>query len=168
MSTNVYISETYFSAFFNEISPRRLFKRSATITVVMAMMRTITIATTPPIIVVVLLEELLSVEPSSSLAVTSTLGSGIPGTVVVRSVGVVIVEEGVGSVSGGCVGEHSPSLREEMATEHSESTVISTPVTMILAPPLTHCSIREISDPLSVSDVPSSLALYLTSLGDSS
>ena len=38
-------------------------------------------------------------------------------------------------VSGGCVVvmEHSPSLRDEMATEHLASTVISTPVTMIVA-----------------------------------
>ena len=35
------------------------------------------------------------------------------------------------SVVCGCVAEHSISLRDEIATEHSESTVISTPVTMI-------------------------------------
>ena len=68
MSTNVCISETYFSAFFREISPLRLLKMRATI--VMAIMR-IT-HTTPPIIATVLLEELLPVEPS--LAVPSTLG----------------------------------------------------------------------------------------------
>ena len=61
-------------------------------------------------------------------------------------------------VVGGCVGEHSPSLRDEITTEHSEFTVISTPVTMILAPPLTHSSIREMSEPLSASEVPSSLS----------
>ena len=71
------------------------------------------------------------------------------------------------SVVGGCVGEHSPSLRDEIATEHSEFTVISTPVTMILAPPLTHSSIREMSEPLSVSEVPSSLSRYVTYVGDS-
>ena len=35
------------------------------------------------------------------------------------------------SVVCGCAAEHSISLRDEIATEHSESTVISTPVTMI-------------------------------------
>ena len=64
-------------------------------------------------------------------------------------------------------GEHSPSLRDEIATEHSVSTVISTPVTMILAPSLTHFSIREVSEPLSASEVPVSLARYVTYVGDS-
>ena len=62
---------------------------------------------------------------------------------------------------------HSPSLRDEIATEHSESTVISTPFTMILAPPLTQSSIREMREPLSLSEVPSSLARYVTYVGDS-
>ena len=62
---------------------------------------------------------------------------------------------------------HSPSLRDEIATEHLESTVITTPVTVILDPPLTHSSIREMSEPLSVSEVPSSLARYVTDVGDS-
>ena len=49
----------------------------------------------------------------------------------------------VAAVSG-VVGEHSPSLRDEMATGHCESTVRITPVTMILAPPLsTQSCIRE-------------------------
>ena len=62
---------------------------------------------------------------------------------------------------------HFPSLRDEVATEHSEATVVSTPVIMILAPLLTHSSIREMSEPLSVSEVPSSLAQYVTYVGDS-
>ena len=67
--------------------------------------------------------------------------------------------EGLGSLGGGEGFEHSGSLREEMATEQWESTVISTPVTMTLAPPpLTQASIREMKELLSVSDVPSSLA----------
>ena len=62
---------------------------------------------------------------------------------------------------------HSSSLRDEIATEHSESTVNRTPVTMILGPPLTQSSIREMREPLSVSEVPSSLARYVTYVGDS-
>ena len=65
--------------------------------------------------------------------------------------------------------EHSGSLREEMATEQWGSTVISIPVTMTLAPPpLTQSSIREMRESLSVSEVPSSLARYVTNDGDSS
>ena len=63
--------------------------------------------------------------------------------------------------------EHSPSLRDEMATEHSASTVISTPVTMIVAPPLTQLSSREMREPLSVSELPPSLARNVTCVGDS-
>ena len=72
-------------------------------------------------------------------------------------------------MSGGCVVvmEHSPSLRDEMATEHSASTVISTPVTMIVAPPLTQLSSREMREALSVSELPPSLARNVTCLGDS-
>ena len=81
---------------------------------------------------------------------------------------VLSVEEVV-LVSGGCavVMEHSPSLRDEMATEHSASTVISTPVTMIVAPPLTQLSSREMREPLSVSELPPSLARNVTCVGDS-
>ena len=63
---------------------------------------------------------------------------------------------------------HSPSLREEMATEQCESTVISTPVTMTLGPPLTQSSITEMRESLPLSEVPSSLARYVTCEGDSS
>ena len=63
--------------------------------------------------------------------------------------------------------EHSSSLRDDIATEHSESTIISAPLTMILAPPLTHCSIREMSVSLSLSEVPSSLARYVMCVWDS-
>ena len=63
--------------------------------------------------------------------------------------------------------EHSGWSREEMATEQWGSTVINTPVTLTLTPPLTHSSIREMREPLSVSLVPSSLARYVTNDGDS-
>ena len=46
--------------------------------------------------------------------------------------------------------KHSFSLRDEMVTEHSASTVISIPVTTIVAPPLTQLSSREMREPLSV------------------
>ena len=72
----------------------------------------------------------------------------------------------VGSVIGGTL-RHSPSLRDEIATEHCGSTLISIPVTMILAPPLTQSSIKEMREPLSVSVVPSSLARYVTYVWDS-
>ena len=62
--------------------------------------------------------------------------------------------------------EHSSSLNEEMATEQSVSSVISSLVTTILAPPLTQSSIREMRESLSVSEVPSSLARYVTYVGD--
>ena len=64
--------------------------------------------------------------------------------------------------------KHSGSLREEMTTEQWGSTVISIPVTLTLAPPpLTQSSIREMRESLSVSEVPSSLARYVTNDGDS-
>ena len=67
------------------------------------------------------------------------------------------VMRGVGDVVVG--GEHSGSPGEEMVTEHCESTVLSTPATMMLAPPpLTQASIKRMSEPLSISEVPSSLA----------
>ena len=66
-----------------------------------------------------------------------------------------------------CAGEHAPSPSDEIATEHSESTVTITPVRVILAPLLTHSSIREMSEPLSVLEVPSSLARYIRCVGDS-
>ena len=83
---------------------------------------------------------------------------------------VLSVEVGVlAVVTGGCVVvmEHSPSLRDEMATEHSASTVISTPVTMMVAPPLTQLSSREMRKPLPVSELPPSLARNVTCVGDS-
>ena len=55
-----------------------------------------------------------------------------------------------------------------MATEQCESTVISTPVTLIPGPPLTQSSIREMRESLPLSEVPSSLARYVTCEGDSS
>ena len=65
--------------------------------------------------------------------------------------------------------EHSGSLREDIATGQLGSTLISIPVTMTLAPPpLTQSSIREMRESLSVSEVPSSLARYVTNDGDSS
>ena len=73
----------------------------------------------------------------------------------------------VGSEVDGCVGWHSTSPRDEIATEHSESTVTSTPLMMMPASPLTHSSIREMSEPLSVSELSSSLARYVTDVGDS-
>ena len=63
--------------------------------------------------------------------------------------------------------EHPSSLNEEMATEQSVSSVISSLVTTILAPPLTQSSIREVRESLSVSEVPSSLARYVTYVVDS-
>ena len=63
--------------------------------------------------------------------------------------------------------EHSPSLNDEIATAQSVSTVMSTPVTAVVAPPLTQSSIREMREPLPVSEVPSSLARYVTYVGDS-
>ena len=58
--------------------------------------------------------------------------------------------------------KHSFSLRDVMATEHSASTVTGIPVTMIVAPPLTQLSSREMREPLSVSELPPSLALNVT------
>ena len=69
---------------------------------------------------------------------------------------------GLEEVVGAVVDEHSPSLRDEIATEHSGSTVIRIPVTDMLGLPLTHFSIREMSESLFVSEVPSSLARYVT------
>ena len=63
--------------------------------------------------------------------------------------------------------EHSPSLRDEMATEHSASTVISTPVTLIVAPPLTQLSSRKIKKELLLLELPSSLARNVTCVGES-
>ena len=69
-------------------------------------------------------------------------------------------------VGVGLICKHSPSLRDEIATGHSGSTVISIPITEMLALPLTHFSSREMSEPLSVSEVPSSLARYVTYVWD--
>ena len=63
--------------------------------------------------------------------------------------------------------KHSFSLRDVMTTEHSASTVISIPVRMIVAPPLTQLSSREMREPLSVSELPPSLARNATCVGDS-
>ena len=107
------------------------------------------------------------VEPSLVviLLVVVSISGGCVGIVVVLSLLVILLAV----VSGGCVVvmEHSPSLRDEMATEHSASTVISTPVTMIVAPPLTQLSSREMREPLSVSKLPPSLARNVTCMGDS-
>ena len=65
-------------------------------------------------------------------------------------------------VVGGLICKHSPSLRDEIATGHSGSTVISIPITEKLVLPLTHFSSREMSEPLSVSEVPSRVARYVT------
>ena len=78
----------------------------------------------------------------------------------------VILLSMVGGVVGGGVGEHSSSLRDEIATEQSESTVVIIPFTMILTPPLSHFSIREISELLSLSEVPNTLARYVTDVGE--
>ena len=121
-------------------------------------------ATTPPIIAGIVLSVVVVVL-SVVVVVLSVVVVVLSVVVVVLSVVVVVLSVVVVVLS--VVGEHSPSLRDEIATEHLESTVISTPVTMILAPPLTHSSIREISEPLSVSKVPSSLARYVTYVGDS-
>ena len=132
---------------------------------VMAMMRTVT--TTPPIMAAVLSEELCELVE----AVVSLLGA-VPLLVVLPVVVMLLLVVGsivlvVGSVIGVCIVEHSSSLRDEIATEHSESTVISTPVTMTLALPFTHSFNREMSELLSVSGVPPSLARYVTCVGDS-
>ena len=98
----------------------------------------------------------------TTIAMMSTIATTPPIMAAVLSlpaVGRVWVREGLGSLGGGEGFEHSGSLREEIVTEHWESTVISTPVTMTLAPPpLTQASIRETRELLSVSEVPSSLA----------
>ena len=74
-----------------------------------------------------------------------------------------------GTTDDGTGLEYSGSLREDMATEQLGSTLISIPVTLTLAPPpLTQSSIREMRESLSVSEVPSSLARYVTNDGDSS
>ena len=63
--------------------------------------------------------------------------------------------------------KHCFSLRDVMATEHSASTVSSIPVTMIVAPPLTQLSSREMREPLSLSELPPSLVRNVTCVGDS-
>ena len=83
--------------------------------------------------------------------------------------GVLLGDEQTASVEGGGVLEHSGSLGEVIATEQLASIVISTPVTMTLArPPITQASIKGMSEPLSVAEVPSSLARYVRNNGDSS
>ena len=82
------------------------------------------------------------------------------------------------SGDGLAIGKGQTSLsNDNTRTEHSEATVRISPgpvmlapsVTgiLILAPPLTQSSIREMREPLSVSEVPSSLARYVTYVGDS-
>ena len=95
--------------------------------------------------------------------------------VLLEDVQVLVTESGgcddvVGVTTDVGVGlEHSGSLREEIATGQLGSTLINIPVTMTLAPPpLTQSSIREMRESLSVSEVPSSLARYVTNDGDSS
>ena len=103
----------------------------------MAIIRTT--ATTPPRMAPGLM--VFSVE-GSGLRVESTVGGGVE--------------------SGIAILEHSSSLNDEICTEHLVSTVMISPVTMISAPPLTQSSMREMSEPLSVSEVPWSLARYVT------
>ena len=135
--------------------------------IVTAMMRTITTATTPPIMAAVLSKELWElVEVVVSLLGAVPLLVVLPVVVMLLLVVASIVLV-VGSVVGVCIVKHSSSLRDEIATEHSESTVISTPVTMTLALPFTQSSNRETSELLSVSEVPPSLARYVTCVGDS-
>ena len=69
-------------------------------------------------------------------------------------------------VEVGLISKHSSSLRDEIATGQSGSTSISIPVTEMLGVPLTHFSSREMSEPLSISEVPSSLARYVTYVWD--
>ena len=107
--------------------------------IVMTMMRTI--ATAPPIIGMVLFWSLVNV-------------------------GLSVVCWELGEWDGGDGSQSPSSVSDAIATEHFESTVISTPVTMILAPPLTHSPIREMSEPLSVSEVATSLARYVAYVGD--
>ena len=147
----LHMNITHLSAFLRDRSPRRFFITRAIMTVI-AIMRTITTATTPPIMAVVLCE--------LTEAVVSVLGA-VPLLVVLSVVVMLLLV--VESVVGG---EHF-SLRDEIATEHSESTFISTPFTTALAPPLTQSSIREMREPLSASEVPLSLARYVTYVGDS-
>ena len=61
---------------------------------------------------------------------------------------------------------HCPSLLSEMETGHCGLTVSSPPAVM-LGPDLAQASIRGMREPLSVSEVPSSLARYVTYVGDS-
>ena len=128
---------------------QRLFQRSVieiTVTAIRTVTTTIT-TTTPTTMEGVLLEDV-------QVLVTKSGGNG--------DVVGVTTDDGVGL-------EHSSSLREDMATGQLGSTLISIPVTMTLAPPpLTQSSIREMRESLSVSEVPSSLARYVTNDGDSS
>ena len=96
---------------------------------VMAMMRIMTITvTTAPA-----MTALLSVELTGSLELAGSLDS-----VVGHS--------------------HSPSSRDDIATWQSGSTFSDAPLTVIVDPPLTHSSTREMSELLFLSAVPSSLA----------
>ena len=74
------------------------------------------------------------------------------------------------SLSGADVGDwqrpSSGSVSDDMEGGHSELTVTCPPAVM-LGPVFTQVSIRETREPLSVSEVPSSLALYVTYPGDS-
>ena len=91
--------------------------------------------------------------------VTAITMTTITTTTPATTEGVLLGDEQTASVEGGGVLEHSGSLGEVIATEQLASIVISTPVTMTLAPPpLTQASIRETRELLSVAEVPSSLA----------
>ena len=113
-----------------------------------------------------------------TIIATTTIATTTPATtegVLLEDVQVLVTKGGgngdvVGVTTDDGVGlEHSGSLKEDMATGQWESTVISIPVTMTLAPPpFTQSSIREMRESLSVSEVPSSLARYVTNDGDSS
>ena len=106
---------------------------------------------------------------TATTTITTTTPATMEGVLLEHVQVLVSGSEGKGVVvTDGIVGEHC-SLREEIATEQWGSTVISIPVTMTLAPPpLTQSSIREMRESLSVSEVPSSLARYVTNDGDSS
>ena len=90
---------------------------------------------------------------------TATTAANIP-----PMMATLLLELGEGSLAGDW---HSGSSTEEIATGHSESNVIRTPVTMTLDPLLTQSSITETSAVLLISEVPSSLARYVTCMGES-
>ena len=121
-----------------------------------AIIRMTRTATIPPIMgpgLIVLPAE--SVVESVLESVGPSFGPGVESTINFR--------DGVGpGVETRIISRHSSSLNDETSAEHLVSTVMISPVTMISAPPLTHFSRREMSEPLSVSEVPWILARYVT------